>query len=314
METTRGRFFLGIFLLFLILISSLTVFGRYISLSTQASTEKIVYGNETQLNVKLINSGDESAYDVQVSLILPEGFEANSLFFRELMPNSPYEGTIKIKINENLTPGEYPIGILTDYKDANGYPFSSISSVTLFFKKQTSSQVFGILQKIKISSAEGEKELMLKIRNLDSKQHSLKIKLFLPRELKSDITTEKIMEINSKEEKEIKFKISNFGALPGSTYIIFATLEYDDKDDKEKLLHFSSIILGIVEIVEEREEERKDDKKFQLTLPTLPSLQNMSSTWIPLAALILLILIFILYQFKAKQESKKKKRKKWIKK
>ena len=85
---------------------------------------------------------------------------------------------------------------------------------------------------------------MIKIRNLADKELKSRIKLFLPMEIKSE--NEKNISIAPKSEKEISFKISNFGALVGSSYVVLASIEYED--DK----HYSTVARGIVSIVEEK--------------------------------------------------------------
>jgi hypothetical protein len=279
-------FFISLFLLISLLTS---VSATYISLSTELTTETLVQDNETQVKVKLTNIGDETAYDVHISLLFPseESFQSTFLSPGELVPNSPYKGNITININhpEVVKPGKYSFALLTDYKDANGYGFSSVSPTSLFIKERTLSQVFALMKKVKIPS-EGGKEgepLTLKIRNLDSHPHSLKINLFLPRELKAADTMEKTLDIGPKSEREVTFKISSFGALPGSNYAIFATIEYEDT---ESGLHYSSIATGVVEIVEKQE-----------VFPSLPNL----STWIPILGFIILIIIFIVYQLKGRE-------------
>ncbi len=263
-----GAIFLAIFL-------TASVTATYISLSTQISTENLILSNETEVAIKLTNGGDEIAYDVKVSLVLSEEFSSDVLFAGNLAPNAPYEGNIAVGIPENSLPGEYALGVFTDYKDANGYGFSSVSPTSLFIKERTISKIFGTMDKIEIAGEE-TKEMKLKIRNTDTKQQTVKIKLFLPRELKADLDETEIA-LNSKEEKEQTFKISSFGALPGSTYVVFAALEYD-----ENSVHYSSLSSGVVKVVEKKE------SGFELP--------NMS-IWIPAVVLVVLIIIFILYQF-----------------
>ena len=97
--------------------------------------------------------------------------------------------------------------------------------------------------------------------------------MFLPRELVCT-SNEKILDLLAKEEKEITFDVSSFGALPGSTYPLFVSLDYEENN-----LHYSSLTRGTVSIVE---------KKEAFTLPE----------WFPLAALAILILIVVVYQLK----------------
>ncbi len=258
-------------LILLMVLCSHLVSGTYISLTTQVSKEEIILEDETELEVKLVNSGDEPAYQVQVNFVLPSGFQAPPISVGNLEPNKPYTKKATLKIDE-IVPGTYPLGVLTYYQDANGYPFSSPSFFPIVFQEVTASSVFGALQPLTLSGQE-TKEATLKVRNLDNAPHQVKATLFLPRELVST-ANEKILDLAAKEEREITFDVSSFGALPGSSYPLFVSLDY-----KENNLHYSSLARGTVSIVE---------KKEAFTLPE----------WFPLAALGVLILIVVIYQLK----------------
>ncbi len=267
------KFIKFVFLLSLVVLTT-SVSAKYITLTHKVTMERIVQEDKTKVNITLLNSGDEPAYDVQLSLLLPEGISSEPIFLGKLDPNMPQSGTFDIKINSEIIPGKYSMVILTEYKDANGYPFSSVSPNSLILKEVTSSQIFGRISGITLGDKE-TKKITLELRNMDQKDHNLKIRLFIPRELKTD-SEEKSLVLNARGEKKINFDISSFGALPGSNYVVFATLDYEDSG-----VHYSSTASGIVRVV-----EQKEFISF--------------SGWLPLAALIILILIFVIYQFRKK--------------
>lgn len=263
-----------IILLILLLFMPLNS-ARYISISTSVSVENAIMDNETRVNIQITNSGDESAHDVQLSLILPADFGWANMFVGELKPNRPYDGNFTILAVNSIVPGKYTIGLMTDYKDANGYQFSSVSPNSLIVKKQTSSMISARIPEIELGDKE-TKKINLQVRNLDDKAHNLDIKLYLPRELKTTMA-EKTMTINPMDERQIEFDISPFGALVGSNYVVFASLDYEENN-----LHYSSVASGIVKIVEVR-------GGFDF------------SGWIPIAVVLILIVIFIFYQFRSKK-------------
>lgn len=254
-------------LLFFVSLNS----ARYISISTSVSVENMITGNESGINILLRNTGDESAYDVQLSLILPPGIKTENMFVGELKPDRPYKGNFTVSAVNDIIPGKYTIGILTDYKDANGYQFSSVSPNSLIVKKPTSSMISARIPGMELGDKE-TKKINLQVRNLDDKQHNLNIRLFLPRELRGEAKNREIR-INPMEEKNIEFEISPFGALVGSSYVIFASLDYEEEG-----LHYSPVASGIVKIVE-------SGGGFDF------------SGWIPIVAVVVLIVIVILYQF-----------------
>ncbi len=234
--------------------------------------------NTTRVRVKLLNSGDESAHNVQISLIT-ENFQSDPIFVGDLSPNSPFEGDFTLDLTKEILPGIYPLVVLVDYADANGYPFSSVSPTSLIYKTPTVSKVSGVMEELSLTGKE-TKTLKLTLRNLDDFSHDVNVKLILPRELK--VTDgEKRVSIQPKEEEELGFEVSSFSALPGSSYVVLASIEYDYDNS-----HFSSIARGMINI-------GKGDSS------PLPN-------WLPIAGIIILVVIFIFYQFKGKKNEKKK--------
>lgn len=71
-----------------------TASARYISISTTSTGERITEGDSTIIGVRLINTGDEAAHDVRISLLLPAGFSANELKPGRMESDKPYEGGI----------------------------------------------------------------------------------------------------------------------------------------------------------------------------------------------------------------------------
>ncbi|MBN2015028.1 MAG: hypothetical protein JW778_07600 [Candidatus Altiarchaeota archaeon] len=246
--------------------------ATYISMTPSIDVGGVIDGDEAVAELTLINNGDEPAYDVFASLVLGEGLSSDDLAVGILYPGEPYSGAFVINIDENITPGSYSIPVIVDYRDANGHPFSAISSFSLNLKKAVLSKVTLKVDELTLAGA-GEKKLMLTVRNLDDLPHSINVKLFLPRELSSDVD-ERTLFVVKKSSSELSFKLSSFDALPGSSYIVCVVASYEGDG-----LHYSSYSNGVVHVVEEK---------------PLPS-------WIPAAVigfLVLLILLFVIYQFR----------------
>jgi len=269
--------------------------ARYISISTSVSVENLVRGDTTQVGVKLLNSGDEPAYDVRLSLLLPEGFSADELTPGRLDPEKPYTGNFTVNIAKNVISGSYPIVILTDYRDANSYPFSSVTLNSLNIRERTSSDIFGVLSRIRMSP-DGSAVTTLRIRNRGNEKHKLKVRFFLPKEL--EVRPEHYeLEIGPRAQKELKFKISSFGALTGSTYVVFASIDYDEDN-----LHYSSTASGTVEIVNEDElPPASDDGENPLEF-----LEKIDLTlWLLLGSFLLLLIVFAGLLIRSRLEGKK---------
>jgi len=259
-----------IILLILLFIPNLVSAG-VISLTTTISTDLMIE-DDTKIHVKLLNSGDEPAYNVQISL-LSEDFESNPIFAGVLSPNEPFEEYFNVTLTKEILPGNYPITVLVDYADANGYPFSSVSPSSIIYKNPIPSIVSGDISEISLSSKKSKK-LTLNVRNLDDVSHDVNVKLILPRELKV-VDDQKIISIEPKEEKQLNFEVSSVSALVGSSYVALASLEYEDD------LHHSSFARGIIKIVEE------DPFEFPI--------------WLPILSFCCLLIIFFYYFIRGKK-------------
>jgi len=255
--------------LFIFLFIFQIVSASVISLTTTITAETMSK-NTAKLHIKLLNSGDEAAHNVQISS-LTEDFKTDVINVGILEPNIPFEGDMNISRTKEINPGNYPIVVLTDYADANGYPFSSISRVDLTYKNITKSLISGMIPELTLSGKEGKK-LVLTVRNLDSIPHDVKVKLFLPRELKSS-DEERSLSLGSKEEKTLNFDVSSFSALAGSSYVVLTTLEYEQDGQ-----HYSSFAQSMVNIIEKK-------------APSIP-------IWLPILTFFVLLIIFVYYFIK----------------
>jgi len=231
------------FLLFSILLSSIAC-GSYISMTTVVNNV-FLRENLTSVNVSVMNSGDEAAYNVKISPILPRGFKADEIFVGTLEPNTRVEFKMNVSLIAPAKRGTYTMGILTYYEDANGYPFSSISPNYLIYKEASSPRIFGRMEHAKLTE-EGSTVLKLKLLNKDSREHEIKVTLFLPNELITDAEN-KTMLLPPYSERVAEFRVSNFGALAGSTYVVFASLDYEDNET-----HYSRFVTALITV--EREE------------------------------------------------------------
>jgi len=248
--------------------------ASFIRMNTNIYVEPVVNDGSTAINVSLSNSGDEPAHDAQVSLVLPDGFTTNTAYIGMMYPNFPYNADFNVSISSDVPPGRYPIVLKLHYADANAYPFSVVSPSFLMYKEATPIMIRGFMPEISIGTS-GDKGLTLRLSNLDSKPHSLSVRIVTSDELKVD-SSEKQVNVPGSDESELSYKIKSFGALAGSTYIVFAVVEYDDGGR-----HYSSIATGVVKVV---------SGDSGLGLPA----------WLPLVVLVVLIAVFVYYQLNPK--------------
>ncbi len=262
----------------ILLLLSGIVYAGHITLESRYVFPRVVSGENFSVDVSLKNSGDEAAYEVSLTPLLSDGFSSDNVFVGTLDYNSTFNGRFHINLGDNVPLGGYAFIVRTDYKDANGYPFSSISipPERLVIGKPSSSLVSGKINGVNLP-VDGSKSTVLNVRNLDDREHDVKITLYLPRELDADIG-ETTLSLNPRDEKEFIFDVSSMGALEGSSYAIYALIEYEEEG-----MHYSSVATGIVRIVGAEE---------GFSIPG----------WAYIAVLSVVVLLFIVYQFAGKRK------------
>jgi hypothetical protein len=188
-----------------------------------------VYVNESgdaTAKTELINMGDEAAENVRLNLVLPEGFGSDSVFVGTLETNKPRNISFGVRLPDSILPGVYPAVVMTDYTDLNGYPFSSVTPGVIKYREDVYPLLFASMDTVVVR--EGEKAVLpLALRNLDDRQHNLSVRLYLPREIKSNQTLLTVS-LEGKSDARLGFEVSPFGALPKSSYLTFVSVEYEE--------------------------------------------------------------------------------------
>lgn len=260
-------------LLLMVVFCSVCTDASYITLQNSMTVERIVGGAETTVNVSIMNLGDEAANGVQLSLLMPSGFTAEPVFLGRMDPNVPQTATFTLRIAPEVMRGVYPMALLTEYKDANGYQFSSVTPNYLVIKEARSSQVDATVSQQEIGNKGEVKKITVTLRNMDQADHEVKVRIYSPKELKID-PIEKTLTVKARDSPKIEFDISSFGALPGSNYVVFSSIEYDLDGT-----HYTSTASGLVKVVEQKD-------AF--------SLRN---EWIAIIIVVTLVVAVIAFQF-----------------
>jgi len=250
------------------------VSASYIRMNVEIISDEVLYQNPTIVSIFINQSGDETAYDIDVYPLASTGISVDgSLSAETLNPGETLQGNFTISVEGNILQGAYPFVALVKYHDANKHLFSTVYPELLTYGAANSPKVYGTLSELEITE-EGSGVTTLTVKNLDYIEHYVKIKLYLPDELKSNVI-EKNINIESMDEKEIGINIESFGAILGSYYRTLASLEYEDDD-----FHYSSFAGGKVKIVEEK--------------------SNPYIFWIAIVAFIVLLLVYIYYKLERK--------------
>jgi hypothetical protein len=240
--------------------------ATYLQIVPALSGPDLITGDRAEFPVTVVNNGDENAYDVRLSLILPDGFTSSTVFYRQLKPKEQRNDVITLDIANSSMPGTYSAALLTNYADANRYPFSSVNPLLLNYKATTVSRIYGSIGDVNIK--QGPENTKLTIINHDDRPHTVKVMPLLPDELKMSLP-ELEYTLNPNEEKDIPASISSTGALQGSTYTIFAKITYTENNQL-----YSALVRGVVHMED-----------------TKPQNPTSFPSWLPYAGIAIVIAI-----------------------
>jgi hypothetical protein len=239
--------------------------ASYITLKTTVTS--VIDKDQLKVIVSTANKGDEPAYNVQAEVRVgsKKVLGAKS---QEMGINQPYRAEAVFPLNLK-TPGRYPMVLVMHYTDANQYPFSALNCQTFAYKTEAPPEdVFGSLRPVSFWK---KAEMGLNLKNMGGEEITASVDLVVPRELTA--SSERIkLNIPSKSEINQRFTVSNFSALSGSNYQVYAVVEYE----KDRM-HYTRIIPGVIKIVEAK------------------TLMGIDSTFL-IAVFILLVVVFVVFQ------------------
>ena len=251
-----------LFLLIILLVMPI-VAASYITIQSSINS------TENEAIIKVTNLGAEAAYNVQLSLEAT-GRKTGRSIKKQLGGQESFEWNMPLGLKYK-NPGKYPIILTANYQDANSYPFSAISVSTVDYKQATISDIAAKINSLGLSD---EGLLELKIKNTAETAKEIGIRLIVPRELTAN-RDRLSAKVQAKSEMPLEFEIEKFSALTGSSYAVFAVVEYD-----EGSRHYTSMASGAVKITE---------KKNIFTNQSLL-----------IGFLVILLIIFVYFQLKKK--------------
>lgn len=248
--------------------------ARVITLKIESTS--ITADNDLKISISVSNIGDEAAYNLKI-YVDNYGTTQSSPLKDRLDVQETYNADFNFNINPK-TPGRYALLIRVDYADANQYPFSAVSYCYYHYKEDTIYNIIGQINNIKLAN---KAKLALDLKNIDIKKKKCSIRLLLPKELSCKHPAKNVL-LSPKGKKKINFNLTNFSALPGSNYQIYALIE-----SLENNKYYSKAILGSIEII-------KKEKLIK------------SYRWVLMSITCLLIAILIFYNLKQRRFKTKK--------
>ncbi len=192
------------------------------------------------LKAKLLlrNDGEAAAYNIQVRF-----HTTDQQWLSKVYPKLEADQELTIEYLEQLElekKGIYPLIVKIHFKDAGGYPMTTVIVNPYTYEEITSPNIYGKLEKLALPNSG---ELRLDITNTGYDDLDLDINIFVPDEI-SVQQTQTQLALKERSKVDFRFKLKNFSALAGAIYPVWAIIEYE-REDK----HFTSVCSGEIEII-----------------------------------------------------------------
>ena len=188
-------------------------------------TSVTVTDKSVDVRLEVANTGDEDALVVTPFLALA-GVETGL----EATPYIAFEGqrawAHSFPMNDLNVSGQgtYPLVVKLRYHDANMYPYSMVSVMGVQIGEPSPLDV-PVTGKMTAGKIAREGRLDLHISNTGSMPLDAEVTVIPPAEL-SVVGDGGVMNITAGDEKQISYAIKNNGALPGSSHIMYAIINY----------------------------------------------------------------------------------------
>lgn len=206
-----------------------------IVLQTHATSDVTKEG--VVIQVTTTNVGQEKAVSLEVHVFFLGGSQSSGVQ-PPLEPGGTRTTAIRLARLPDR-PGAYMVPVRVDFRDANGYPFSSMAHASFVYQEGVFTDV---LLSLKDTLLSGTLRLPVKVVNLDRKAHQVRVRLALPRELRGH-PLEQRTSLQPQQKTTLAFRLENVYATEGSSYPILALLEYDDGGR-----HYGMVSEGMVTI------------------------------------------------------------------
>ena len=224
----------------LILLFAQSSEATFISITTEAAVS--IQGNTANIQVGVINKGDEPAYRVKINADIDGKITTGPL--RDILEvDDKYTETWTASVDFKK-PGTYPLILRVEYADKNLYPFTALSFINVVYQGGANSKVGG--EPI-TSSLIDRGALSVKVKNLDNVEHKIAVRLVLPLEIATAASGKEVA-VKPGSEETVFFDLKNISALPGSNYGVYSILEYEHEGR-----HYTNAVTGSIKIVEKKE-------------------------------------------------------------
>lgn len=193
-------------------------------IDTSVNLKVDVTGKALLAEIVATNSGEEPAFHAQIS-VTAAGKTKNSPIVEQLPVKEKISCSFAFPL-PSLRPGRYPFITVVSYLDMNQYPFSA-PTLTAFTHGESSFPDLFPSAGTEHLTLSRKGTLPITLTNLGEQARDCTVWLLLPREITYHPKTLPVS-IPPLQKKSARISLENFSALPGSTYPLYAVLEYDD--------------------------------------------------------------------------------------
>jgi hypothetical protein len=192
----------------------------FITMSTEP--RGFLAGDQVSLYVETTNAGDERALNVRIEALFL-GAPQSSKVLGGLEPNSKTDHAFEWRMPEGLKYRQMVVPVLTHYTDANHYRFSCVTCAVAL---RETPAVVGFAGRMDSAIVADKGSLRLQLMSTDGKAHKVKLRFVAPREISAEAADAEVS-IPASGSIESVFRIRNFSALPGSSYVVWVVLSED---------------------------------------------------------------------------------------
>jgi hypothetical protein len=172
-------------------------------------------GDQVSLLVESENMGDENALKVKFEAMF-SGTPQLSPVIEKMEPNAKIDHSFEWKLADSSKYRQLVIPVVTHYSDANLYPFSSVTYALVVADTNPSETIVG---KTATLSMTDHGALVMQFRSLDDSSRELTLRVVAPKEIAVHPSSLQI-KVPASGEGSAEFSVSNFSALPSSSYAL----------------------------------------------------------------------------------------------
>lgn len=241
-------FVLGLVVIFALL--PVSGYGSYISMVIQttitASPEKV------EVQIKVQNRGDEPAVAIYPELQLGSAeVKLNQLNTMAVNDSNQWTHTFLPGEAGLKLYGTYPLLITLIYHDSKMYAMS-IPEVVLFELVKGGKEL-SFTGRIETTDVQDTGQVKLTLDNSTDRAVAGQFRVLLPKEL-TTANKSGTFELQANKTSQLRFPITNMGALVGSSYKIFAIMEFDESGS-----HYCVLASAMIKV---KKPEDKDSGRF----------------------------------------------------